>query len=329
MIGTRMAQSTTLEISGLKVGFSTPGGTVVAVDDVGFSIRRGEILAIIGESGSGKTVTAMTIARLLSSPPAQYLAGSVKMGGTDLLTLPERAMEQLRGSHIGTIFQNPRASLDPSFTVASQLTETLRRHDSALNRAAARDTAMTMLRDVGFPDADRVMASYPHQLSGGMCQRIALAMTLACKPDVLIADEPTTALDVGVQARILMLLKRRSRETGLPIVLITHDIGVVAAMASRVLVMYGGQMQEEAPVAALLDRPLHPYTAALIAAIPDPDAPQGVRSFIEGEPPNLADPPPGCRFAPRCPQAVARCHAEVPAWRSVEPGRAVRCHLVT
>ncbi len=323
-----MPASSTLEVRDLRMGFATPAGMVVAVEDVALSIARGEVLAIIGESGSGKTVTAMAIARLLPQPPARYLAGSVRMGETNLLELSEREMEAVRGRRIGTIFQNPRASLDPSFTIGSQLVETLRRHDPALGRAQAREASAQALREVGFPDAERVLASYPHQLSGGMCQRIALAMTLACKPELLIADEPTTALDVGVQARILMLLKRRSQATGLPIILITHDIGVVAAMATRVLVMYGGMMQEEAPVEDLLARPLHPYTRALIAAIPDPDAPPGERNFIEGEPPNLADPPDGCRFAPRCPHANATCHKIQPAWREVESWRFVRCHLV-
>jgi len=323
-----MASSPTLDVRGLRMGFSTPGGIVVAVEDVSLSVGSGEVLAIIGESGSGKTVTAMAIARLIASPPGLYLGGEVLLGETDVLDLDERAMENVRGRRIGTIFQNPRASLDPSFTVATQLTETLRRHDPDLGRAGARAAALVALRQVGFPDAERVMTSYPHQLSGGMCQRIALAMALACRPEVLIADEPTTALDVGVQARILMLLKRRARETGLPIIIITHDIGVVAAMATRVLVMYGGHMQEAAPADDLLARPLHPYTRALIAAVPDPDAPVGVMAFIEGEPPNLADPPPGCRFAPRCPQAEARCHATLPDWREVAPGRSVRCHLV-
>ncbi|MCA3446515.1 MAG: ABC transporter ATP-binding protein [Rhodobacter sp.] len=322
-----MTQMATLDVRGLRVGFSTPGGLVVAVEDMSLSVSRGEVLAIIGESGSGKTVTAMAIARLIASPPARYLGGSVRLGGDEILTLDERAMEQVRGRRIATIFQNPRASLDPSFTVQAQLTETLRRHDPTLDRAGAEAVAVEALREVGFPDADRVMASYPHQLSGGMCQRIALAMALACKPEVLIADEPTTALDVGVQARILLLLLRRSRDTGLPVILITHDIGVVAAMASRVLVMYGGHMQEEAPVGDLMDGPLHPYTRALIAAIPDPDAPPGERSFIDGEPPDLFDPPPGCRFAPRCPLAEPRCHTDLPAWRSVAAGRSVRCHL--
>jgi peptide/nickel transport system ATP-binding protein len=316
-----------LDVRGLSVGFSTLGGLVVAVADVTLSVSHGEVLALIGESGSGKTVTAMSIARLLASPPSRVLAGSIRIAGNEILALDDRAMEAVRGRRIGTIFQIPRASLDPSFTIASQLVETLRRHDPDLGPTEATAEAVRMLVEVGFPDAAQVMASYPHQLSGGMCQRIALAMALACKPDVLIADEPTTALDVGVQARILLLLKRRSRETGLPLILITHDIGVVAAMASRVLVMYGGHMQEEAPVDDLLERPLHPYTRALIAAIPDPDLPPGKRSFIEGEPPDLAAPPPGCRFAPRCPLAEARCHQTVPAWREIAPHRSVRCHL--
>lgn len=323
-----MDQTAALDVQDLRIAFSTPAGPVVAVEQIGFRISRGEVLAIIGESGSGKTVTAMAIARLLATPPARYLSGQIWMNGQDLLTLDERAMEQIRGRRIGAIFQNPRASLDPSFTIGAQLVETLRRHDRSLGRGAARAAALVALREVGFPDAERVMASHPHQLSGGMCQRVALAMTLACRPEVLIADEPTTALDVGVQARILMLLKRRSRATGLPIILITHDIGVVAAMASRVLVMYGGHMQEEAPAAELLETPLHPYTRALIEAIPDPDAPPGLRNFIEGEPPDLADPPSGCRFAPRCPRAAAICHGQVPDWRAVAPGRRVRCHLV-
>lgn len=322
-----MTPVATLDVRDLCVGFSTPAGLMVAVEDMALSVARGEILAIIGESGSGKTVTAMAIARLVASPPARYLGGSVRLGDDEILALDERAMERVRGRRIATIFQNPRASLDPSFTVRSQLTETLRRHDPALDRAGAEAAALDALREVGFPDAERVMASYPHQLSGGMCQRIALAMALACRPEVLIADEPTTALDVGVQARILLLLLRRSRSTGLPVILITHDMGVVAAMASRVLVMYGGHRQEEAPAAELLDRPLHPYTRALIAAIPDPDAPPGARSFIEGEPPDLSDPPPGCRFAPRCPLAEARCHKDLPVWRRVAPGRSVRCHV--
>ncbi|WP_296737557.1 ABC transporter ATP-binding protein [Mesorhizobium sp.] len=316
-----------LKVRNLRTGFATPAGTVVAVDDVSFDIRRGEILAIIGESGSGKTVTALSLIKLITTPPGKYLGGSIELAGADTLKLDEAAMEGVRGGTIGMIFQNPRASLDPSFTVEFQLVETMMRHDSALDRSAALDIATRSLQEVGFPDTARVLASYPHQLSGGMCQRVGLAMVLACSPKLLIADEPTTALDVGVQAKILLLLKKRNRESGLPIIIITHDIGVVRAIATRVLVMYGGHIQEEGEVDELLSAPLHPYTQALIRSIPDPDAPAGTMTFIRGEPPNLLAPPRGCRFAPRCERATAICHAQVPEWRSAGGGRMVRCHL--
>ena len=316
-----------LRVRNLKTGFATPAGMVVAVDGVDFDLHRNEILAIIGESGSGKTVTALSLIRLITSPPGRYLGGSIEIGGRDLLSLDETAMETVRGKTIGMIFQNPRASLDPSFTIEFQLVETLMRHDPALGRKGARAAAAKALQEVGFPDIARVLASYPHQLSGGMCQRIGLAMVLACKPELLIADEPTTALDVGVQAKILLLLKKRSRETGLPIVIITHDIGVVRAIATRVLVMYGGHVQEAGEIDELLAEPLHPYTKALIRSIPDPDAPADTMTFIKGEPPNLLAPPSGCRFAPRCDQAIGLCHQKLPEWRAASPGRMVRCHL--
>ena len=221
-------------------------------------------------SGSGKTVTALSLIRLVQTPPGKYLGGSIKIDGLDILALSERDLENVRGKIIGMIFQNPRASLDPSFTAESQLVETLLRHNSNLDRAAALRAAREALVEVGFGDPDRVLASYPHQLSGGMCQRVGLAMALACDPKLLIADEPTTALDVGVQAKILLLLKNRSRATGLPIVIITHDMGVVRAVATRVLVMYGGHVQEEGPVDDVLSDPHHPYTQALINSIPNP-----------------------------------------------------------
>ena len=316
-----------LKVRNLKTGFATPAGTVVAVDNVSFDIKRNEVLAIIGESGSGKTVTALSLVKLITTPPGKYLGGSIEIDGVDILQLDEASMETVRGKSIGMIFQNPRASLDPSFTVEFQLTETLMRHDPGLNRKSAIEIAKTALFEVGFPDTARILASYPHQLSGGMCQRVGLAMVLACNPKLLIADEPTTALDVGVQAKILLLLKKRSRETGLPIIIITHDIGVVRAIATRVLVMYGGHAQEEGEVDQLLSAPLHPYTQALIRSIPDPDQPAGSMSFIKGEPPNLLAPPRGCRFAPRCDQAVRICHDKVPEWRSAGGDRMVRCHL--
>lgn len=316
-----------LKVRNLRTGFATPGGTVVAVDNVSFDLRSNEVLAIIGESGSGKTVTALSLIKLITTPPGKYLDGSIEVDGENILELDEAAMERVRGKTIGMIFQNPRASLDPSFTVEFQLIETLMRHDPALNRAAALDIAGKSLVEVGFPDVARVLASYPHQLSGGMCQRVGLAMVLACKPKLLIADEPTTALDVGVQAKILLLLKRRSRETGLPIIIITHDIGVVRAIATRVIVMYGGHVQEEGDVDELLSMPLHPYTQALIRSIPDPDQSVDAMTFIDGEPPNLLAPPRGCRFAPRCDKAIGLCHETVPEWRPMGGGRSVRCHL--
>lgn len=316
-----------LSVRNLRTAFLTPAGIAKAVDDVSFSVRESEILAIIGESGSGKTVTALSLMKLVQSPPGRYLGGSIEIDGKNILALDETALEDVRGRVIGMIFQNPRASLDPSFTAESQLVETLLRHQPALGRDAARARAREALVEVGFGDADRVLNSYPHQLSGGMCQRVGLAMALACNPKLLIADEPTTALDVGVQAKILLLLKNRSRDTGLPIVIITHDMGVVRAIATRVLVMYGGHVQEEGPVDAVLAEPFHPYTQALIGAISDPDAKNEERSHIRGEPPNLLAPPPGCRFAPRCDKALARCHRELPAWLTPEPGRFVRCHL--
>jgi peptide/nickel transport system ATP-binding protein len=318
-----------LAVRNLRTVFVTPAGVAKAVDDVSFSVHRNEILAIIGESGSGKTVAALSLMKLVQTPPGRYAGGTIEIDGRNILALDEKALEDVRGRIVGMIFQNPRASLDPSFTTGSQLVETLLRHQPALGREAARAKARLALVEVGFGDPDRVLASYPHQLSGGMCQRVGLAMVLACNPKLLIADEPTTALDVGVQAKILLLLKNRSRETGLPIVIITHDMGVVSAIATRVLVMYGGQVQEEGPVDAVLAAPFHPYTQALINAIPDPDAQLDgqERSYIRGEPPNLLAPPPGCRFAPRCDKAFARCTAEMPARLSPEPGRFVRCHL--
>ncbi|WP_406872700.1 ABC transporter ATP-binding protein [Aminobacter sp. P9b] len=316
-----------LSVRNLRTAFVTPAGVARAVDDVSFSLSQNEILAIIGESGSGKTVTALSLMKLVPTPPGKYLGGEIEIDGKNILALSERELEDMRGKTIGMIFQNPRASLDPSFTAEFQLVETLLRHNPELDRKAAQAAARAALIEVGFADPDRVLASYPHQLSGGMCQRVGLAMALACQPKLLIADEPTTALDVGVQAKILLLLKNRSRDTGLPIVFITHDIGVVRAIATRVLVMYGGHVQEEGAVEDLLATPHHPYTQALIRSIPDPDEEHGSMTYIRGEPPNLLAPPKGCRFAPRCEHAIGRCRDEVPAWHNPEPGRYVRCHL--
>jgi ABC-type dipeptide/oligopeptide/nickel transport system ATPase component len=229
-----------LSVRGLKTWFVTPAGITRAVDDVGFDVNPVDIVAIIGESGSGKTVTALSILKLVQTPPGRYVAGKIELDQLNILELNERELESVRGEKVGMIFQSPRAALDPSFTTESQLAETFLRHAPTLDRKSARTRARAALIEVGFPEPERVLVSYPHQLSGGMCQRICLAMALACKPKLLIADEPTTALDVGVQAKILLLLKRRNRESGLPIVVITHDIGVVRAIGTPVIVMSCG-----------------------------------------------------------------------------------------
>ena len=316
-----------LSVENLKTYFDTPAGVVKAVDDVSFHLRRSEILAIVGESGSGKSVTAQSIMKLVASPPGRYAGGRVTMDGVDLMSEKEAALGAVRGKRISMIFQNPRAALNPSFRVATTMVETLRRHDPALSRAAAGERALALLRAVDFRDPERIAASFPHQMSGGMCQRVGVALSMACEPEVLIADEPTTALDVVVQATILLLLKRAHREQGLSIILITHDFGVVRALATRVVVMYAGKVQEEGPADTVLRRPQHPYTKALIASVPDPRRTDGRLQWIGGQPPDLARPFPGCRFADRCGVAMPRCRTDPPAMHAAPTGSAVRCHL--
>ncbi len=298
-----------------------------AVDGVSFDVFRGDILAIVGESGSGKSVTALSLLKLVSVPPGRYVEGEVRLGGRNVLDLGERELEEVRGAVLSMLFQSPRSSLDPSFTVWTQLVETLKRHSPDLGMQDAKGRAFELLRQVGFDDPERVAESYPHQLSGGMCQRVALALSMACEPRLLIADEPTTALDVGVQAKILLLLKRRNKDTGLPIIIITHDFGVVRAIASRVIVMYAGHIQEEGEADEILENPLHPYTKALIRSVPDADTPAGKLYQIAGDPPDLVNPPSGCRFAPRCESRMERCDAALPPLHEPSLGRRVRCHL--
>ena len=317
-----------LSVRNLRTWFDTPGGVVKAVDDVSFELRRGDVLAIVGESGSGKSVTAQSIMKLVARPPGRYAGGAVHMDGEDLLSLDERALEEIRGNRISMIFQSPRAALNPSFTVSTQMVETLRRHDPGLSKEEARRQALALLRAVDFPDPARVAASYPHQMSGGMCQRVGIALSLACDPRVLIADEPTTALDVLVQSTILLLLKRTYLAKGIPILLITHDFGVVRALATRVIVMYAGKIQEEGPVDSVLSEPQHPYTRVLIDSVPKAEHAERRLFQIEGQPPNLSRLPPGCSFAERCSFATATCHAEEPALRRSANGSLVRCHLV-
>ena len=307
--------------------FDTPAGVVKAVDDVSFDLHRGDILAIVGESGSGKSVTALSIMKLVAVPPGRYAGGRVRMDGLDLLSQDEKELGRIRGKRISMIFQNPPAALNPAFTVSTLMVETLRRHDRSLSRAAAARRSIALLRAVDFPDPERVAVSYPHQMSGGMCQRVGIALSMACEPEVLIADEPTTALDVLVQATILLLLKRAHLERGLPIILITHNFGVVRVLATRVIVMYAGKIQEQGQADKVLSDPQHPYTKALIESVPNPDRPDQRLYQIEGQPPDLSRLPAGCSFADRCEFTMPRCRTELPELYQSPTGSKVRCHL--
>ena len=318
-----------LDIRGLKTHFKTDDGWVHAVDGVDLRVDAGETVCLVGESGSGKSVTAMSILKLVPMPPGRIVAGQVLWDGRDLVPLPAREMEALRGREIGVVFQEPMTALNPVYTVGEQIAEGLRLHEG-LSRAAALDRAAELLALVHIPQATRRVRDYPHQFSGGMRQRVMIALALACKPRLLIADEPTTALDVTIQAQILDLLAELKERLGMAVLLITHAMGVVAEVAQRVVVMYAGQVVEEAPVDVLFDRPWHPYTQGLIRSIPriDADASHGSRlASIPGTVPSLVDPPAGCRFAPRCAYARDACTQATPALREVAPGHRVACIL--
>jgi len=318
-----------LDVRNLSISLSTRAGVLRAVNDVSFSVDAGETLAIVGESGCGKSLTALSIMRLLPEPPARVSGGQVLVGGRDLLALPEREMRTARGKEVSMIFQDAMSSLNPVVTVETQIVEMIRQHQD-LSAAAARDRARELLEMVGIPDAKARLGEYPHRLSGGMSQRVMIAMAVACNPRVLIADEPTTALDVTIQAQILDLLRRLQAETGMALVLITHDLGVVAEMADRVVVMYAGSKVEEATVDGLFDRPLHPYARGLMAATPaaGPAARHARLADIPGMVPALADLPPGCSFATRCPLVFDRCWREPPALLVPPGGHPVACFAV-
>ncbi|MCP9272212.1 ABC transporter ATP-binding protein [Mycolicibacterium arenosum] len=302
-----------LSVENLSVRFATDGGTVHAVDGVSFTLDKGEILAIVGESGSGKSVTAQTVLGLTRSPNTT-ITGSVTFDGQDLTTMDDRGLRGVRGERIAMIFQDPMTSLNPVYRVGDQIVEMIRAH-RAVSKAEARVSAVELLGSVGIPNPERRVRDYPHEFSGGMRQRVMIAMALALDPDVLIADEPTTALDVTVQAQILSLLQRLNTERGLAVVLITHDLGVVAEVADRVAVMYAGQIVEDATLDELFYNPQHPYTWGLLGSLARLDQPTPVRlEQIPGMPPSLANPPSGCRFAPRCPHEFDRC-AEPPPLR--------------
>ncbi|GAS96660.1 oligopeptide/dipeptide ABC transporter ATPase [Mycolicibacterium canariasense] len=317
-----------LQVDGLTVGFNTEGGLVHAVDGVSFGLDRGEILAIVGESGSGKSVTAQTLLGLTRAPNAT-ISGSVTFDGIELNTLDDDGWQAVRGERIAMIFQDPMTSLNPVYRVGDQLIEMIRAHRD-VSKAEARDRAIELLRSVGIPNPERRVRDYPHEFSGGMRQRVMIAMALSLDPDVLIADEPTTALDVTVQAQILRLLARLNEERSLAVVLITHDLGVVAEVADRVAVMYAGQIVEEATLDELFYDPQHPYTWGLLGSLPRLDQPNPERlAQIAGAPPSLTDIPGGCRFAPRCPHAFDKCAEPPPlhrdrCWLSAEQKRTLR-----
>ncbi|UWQ16294.1 ABC transporter ATP-binding protein [Jannaschia sp. M317] len=314
-----------LEVRGLCTVFGTRGGEVHAVNSVSFEVKPGELLGVVGESGSGKSVTMMSLIGLLPSPPAEVREGQVLLDGEDLLKVSPARLREVRGGEVGFIFQDPMTSLNPVFNVGFQIMEPLRRH-MGMNKAQARERAVELLELVGIPGARGRLSDYPHQFSGGMRQRVMIAIALACDPKVLIADEPTTALDVTIQAQILEIVEDLRKKLGMAIIWITHDLGVVAGIADRVLVMYGGQVVEQAPVFPLFNDARHPYTRALLKTIPSVSGARAEKlQVIEGQPPILAGAPTACPFRDRCPLAFERCHAENPHREIVAEGHDVAC----
>lgn len=315
-----------VHIHNLRTHFYTEDGVVPAVDGVNLYIKRGETLGVVGESGCGKSVTSLSIMRLIPTPPGKIVEGEILFEGQDLVKKSEAEMRKIRGNDISMIFQEPMTSLNPVYTIGDQIAEAIQLHQG-LNRKDAIDKAIEMLRLVGIPLPERRVKEYPHQLSGGMRQRVMIAMALSCNPKLLIADEPTTALDVTIQAQILELMKKLKRDLGMAIMLITHDLGVVAEMCERVVVMYGGKVVEEGDVVSIFKNPLHPYTEGLLRSVPRMDEDVEKLHVIEGVVPNPLHLPKGCRFHPRCPYAVDRCKEEQPQLEQVAPGRFVACIL--
>ena len=318
---------TVLEVEDVRTRFHTRDGTVHAVNGISFDLSEGELLGVVGESGSGKSVTMMSLLKLLPMPPAEIVSGRARLDGEDLMGLDLDNLRQVRGARVGFVFQDPMTSLNPVLTVGYQLTEPLRVH-LRMGRSAARRRAVELLERVGIPAAASRLDDFPHQFSGGMRQRVMIAIALACNPRVLIADEPTTALDVTIQAQILDLVKRLRRESGMAIVWITHDLGVMAGLADRVMVMYGGLVVERASVERLYRDPRHPYTRGLLATLPRLDGTRAERlESIPGQPPNLDRAPSACPFAPRCSHAFDRCRQENPPLDVVADGHEAACWL--
>jgi oligopeptide/dipeptide ABC transporter ATP-binding protein len=316
-----------LDVRGLRTEFSTDDGTVHALNGVSLQLHAGETLALVGESGSGKSVAMLSVMGLIPNPPGRIIAGEVWFHGRDLLTLDKQKMREIRGRRISMIFQEPVTSLDPVFTVGSQITEALQAH-LPVSKKAARERGLELLRKVNIAGADRVIDAYPHQLSGGMCQRVMLAIALACEPEILIADEPTTALDITTQAQLLDLVRSLQAQLGMAVIWVTHDLGIVAGLANRVAVMYAGRIVEEGPVESVYADPQHPYTRGLLTSIPRLDVDRTDRmSFIPGAPPNMLRSQAGCPFAPRCVFRVERCAAEDPPLEAIseQPGHSRAC----
>ena len=315
-----------LEVRDLRTYFETEDGTVKAVDGISFALKRGETLGIVGESGSGKSVTNLSIIRLIPNPPGKIVSGEVVFNGQDLLLLSTEQVRKIRGRRIAMIFQDPMTSLNPFMKISRQLMEVTQLH-LGHTRTQAYEHAIKMLETVGIPDARSRIDSYPHEFSGGMRQRVMIAMALSCEPELLIADEPTTALDVTIQAQILELIKKLKQETGTSVILITHDLGVVAGMTDHVIVMYAGKVFEQASTAELFSRPGNPYTKGLLRSVPDPTDEQGQLYQIPGLPPDVAHLPPGCPFAPRCERAMEICQQEFPPFVQLNADHRSLCHF--
>src|SRR5262245_38129126 len=314
-----------LEVEDLHVHFVTTRGVVRAVEGISYKVRPGEVVALVGESGCGKSVSSLAIMRLLARPAGRVVAGRILFQGVNLLDLSEDEMREIRGRDIAMIFQEPMTSLNPVLTIGFQIMEPLMIH-LGMTAQAARARAAELLKMVGIPDTERRLDQYPHQFSGGMRQRVMIAIALSCNPKLIIADEPTTALDVTIQAQILKLMKDLSRDLGIALVVITHNLGIVARYANRVNVMYAARLAEQGTAADVFAKPLHPYTAGLLRSVPRLDKPRGRKlETIEGLPPNLLDPPPGCRFAPRCPAKLDACVAALPPLAEIEPHRYSAC----
>ncbi len=315
-----------LDIRHLSVQFFTYQGIVRALEEVDLAVRQGEILGLVGETGCGKSVLARSVLRLLADPPGRITSGEILFKGENILLAGRRRLRRIRGNEISIIFQEPMSSLNPVFTVGNQMIEVVMLHQR-VNRNEARRICIQMLYQVKMPDPEQLLTRYPHELSGGMRQRAMIAMELSCRPDLLLADEPTTALDVTVQAQVLTILEELTRQHGVSVLFISHDLGVIAQLCDRVAVMYAGKIVEIARVWDLFARPVHPYTCGLLQAVPRIDAEREELAVISGTVPGLIQPPAGCRFHPRCSQVFAPCDRYVPSLRQVEPDHRVACHL--